>query len=61
LGSLDSSAGRFSVSVTVAVASGTAVGVGSPPNAKSIPTNKLITAVMITVGQPNRFGFFGCC
>jgi hypothetical protein len=35
--------------------------VGSPPNAKSIPTNKLITAVMITVGQPNRFGFVGCC
>jgi len=26
-----------------------------------MPTNKLITAVMITAGQPNRFGFFGCC
>jgi hypothetical protein len=49
-------------SVTVTVALGSAVAAVSSPEPPPMPPRlSAATAVMITVGQPNRFGFFGCC
>ena len=47
--------------LAVAVALGSAVGPVSPRLPMMPPRLSAATAVMITVGQPNRFGFFGCC
>ena len=37
------------------------LGAVSPTLPMMPPRLSAATAVMITVGQPNRFGFFGCC
>jgi hypothetical protein len=37
------------------------VAVSAPELTKMPPRLNATTAVMITVGQPNRFGFFSCC
>jgi hypothetical protein len=49
------------VSVAVKVAVGAAVVPLSAPPPTRPPTPNATTAVMITVGQPNLFGFFGGC
>jgi hypothetical protein len=48
------------VSVTVAVAADAAVEPSPVPPTRP-PMPSAATAVMITVGQPNRFGFFVGC
>jgi hypothetical protein len=48
------------VSVTVTVASGAAVVPASSEPPTIAPTASATTDAMIRVGQPNRFGFFGC-
>jgi hypothetical protein len=57
---IGASASAVSVAVTVAVGCAV-VAVSAPELTKMPPRLNATTAVMITVGQPNRFGFFSCC
>ena len=60
------SAVSVAVSLTVTVGFGSAVVAVPPPEPPMMPPMmpprpSATTAVMIKVGQPNLFGFFGCC